>query len=170
VTTRANNASPHGQCVVKAWAAAKIQAQPAGDSEALSNPDVLDQLVVWRMTDPRYTDRTNRVKGLTMQRQWTIEARADFADPEKNEAITTAIRQASVHVHAVMALLSDGQAPQVVCFSDDFFDGHQEIKLHEDKLGQAIEQHGGSMSEGKVSDELLQAARDMQHDKNNGEA
>lgn len=102
-----------------------------------------------------------------MQRQWTIEARADFADQEKNEAITTAIRQAAVHVHAVMALLSDGQAPQVVCFSDDFFDGHQEIKLHEDKLGQAIEAHGGNMGEGKVSDELLQAARDMQHDKNN---
>lgn len=151
----------------QAWAAARIQAQPYGDSEALTNNDVLDSLVVWRMNDPRYTDRTNRVRGLTMQRQWTIEARADFADPEKNEAITTAIRQAAVHVHAVMALLSDGQAPQVVCFSDDFFDGHQEIKLHEDKLGKAIEEHGDHMTGGGVSEELLQAARDMQHDKNN---
>lgn len=148
------------------WAAARISAQPC-DSDALPDQDVLDQLVVWRINDPRYTDRDNHVKGLAMQRQWTIEARADFADQEKNEAITTAIRQAAVHVHAVMALLSDGQAPQVVCFSDDFFDGHQEIKLHEDKLGQAIEAHGGNMGEGKVSDELLQAARDMQHDKNN---
>lgn len=151
----------------KQWAAARIQAQPCGDSEALANPDVLDELIVWRMNDPRFTDRSNHVKGLAMQRQWTIEARADFADPEKNEAITRAIREAAVHVHAIMALLSDGQAPQVVCFSDDFFDGHQEIKLHEDKLGNAIEAHGGQMGQGGVSDELLQAARDMQHDKNN---
>lgn len=153
----------------QAWAAARIQAQPAGDSEALANPDVLDELVEWRMNDPRYTDRTTQVKGLPMQRQWTIEARADFADPEKNEAITKAIREAAVHVHAIMALLSDGQAPQVVCFSDDFMEGNEEIKLHEDKLGQAIAQHGDKMTGGGVSDELLQAARDMQHDKNNGE-
>lgn len=102
-----------------------------------------------------------------MQRQWTIEGRADFADPEKNEVITRAFREAAVHVHATMALLMDGQAPQVVCFSDDFFDGHQEIKLHEDKLGKAIEAHGDKMSGGGVSQELLDAARDMQHDKNN---
>lgn len=149
----------------RAWASARVSAQPNAD--VLAQPDVLDALVVWRMTDPRYTTRENRVKGLTMQRQWTIEARADFADPEKNEAITTAIREAAVHVHAIMALLSDGQAPQVVCFSDDFFDGHQEIKLHEDKLGKAIETHGGQMTGGGVSQELLQAAADMQHDKNN---
>jgi hypothetical protein len=65
--------------------------------------------------------------------------------------ITRSIREAAVHVHANMALLSDnGQAPQVVCFSDDFFDGHQEIKLHEDKLGKAIADHGDQMSGGGV--------------------
>jgi hypothetical protein len=150
------------------WAAARISAQPAGDCEAPTNPDVLDELIVWRMNDPRYTDRTNHVKGLAMQRQWTIEARADFADPEKNEFITRIIREAAVHVHANMALLMDnGQAPQCVCFSDDFFDGHQEIKLHEDKLGNAIKEHGDQMSGGGVSQELLDAANEMQHDKNN---
>lgn len=131
------------------------------------HPDTLDQLLVWRMTDPRYANRENRVKGLHMQRQWTIEARADFADPEKNDAITTAIREAAVHVHAVMALLSDGQKPQVACYSDDYFSGHEEIALHKDKLGDAIKEHGDAMSGGGVSDELLQAAADMQHDKNN---
>lgn len=151
----------------RAWAAARIQAQPAGES--LADPDVLDQLVVWRINDPRYTDRTNHVKGLTMQRQWTIEARADFSDPEKNEAITAAVKTAAVHVHAIMALLSDGQNPQVVCFSDDFFEGHQEIKMHEDTLGKAVEEHGDKMTGGGASAELLQAVSDLQHDKNNGE-
>lgn len=150
----------------RAWAAARMSAQPL-DPDKLSDHDVLDQMVVWRMNDPRFTDRTNQVKGIAMQRQWTIEARADFADPDKNEAITKAIREAAVHVHAIMALLSDGQAPQVVCFSDDFFDGHQEIKLHEDKLGKAIAEHGDQMGGGQVSDELLAAAAEMQHDKNN---
>lgn len=155
------------KAAAKQWASARLSAQHAGNSEALTNPDVLDEIIVWRMNDPRYTDRNTHVKGLPMQRQWTIEARADFADQEKNDVITRAIREAAVHVHATMALLSDGQAPQVVCFSDDFFDGHQEIKLHEDTLGKAIAEHGDQMSGGGVSQELLQAAAEMQHDKNN---
>jgi hypothetical protein len=128
--------------------------------------DARDQLVAWRMGDPRYEDRATRVKGLKMQRQWTIEARADFADRDKNDAITQAIREAAVHVHATMALLSDkGVSPQVVAFSDDFFAGHEEIGLHENKLGKAIHDHTGMCDEAPVSDELLAAARDMQHDK-----
>lgn len=128
-------------------------------------PDIVDALITWRMTDPRYVDRKTKLKGMKMQRQWTIEARADFADADKNEAITQAFREAAVHVHAVMALLADGQKPQVVCYSDDFFTGHAEIGLHEDTLGKAIAE--SKVQEGVVSDELLQAARDMQHDKNN---
>lgn len=96
-----------------------------------------------------------------MQRQWTIEARADFKDQEKNDMITKAIKEAAVHVHAVMALLSDGQKPQVVAFSDDFFQGHEDLDLYEDTLGKAIEEHGDSVVPGEVSDELIQAARDM---------
>lgn len=155
--------------MIKQWASARISAAAGRDPESPTNPDVLDQLIVWRMNDPRFTDRSNQVKGLKMQRQWTIEARADFADKDKNEVITRLIREAAVHVHANLALLMDnGQAPQVVAFSDDFFDGHQELKLHEDKLGQAIEAHGDTMSSGGVSQELLDAAAEMQHDKNNG--
>jgi hypothetical protein len=121
------------------------------------------------MNDPRYTDRDNQVKGIQMQRQWTIEARADFADQEKNEAITEAVRRAAVHIYATIALLADGIKPQVVAFSDDFFTGHDEIDLMEDKLGKAIEDHGDTVGgEAPVSEEMLSALRDMQHDKNNG--
>src|SRR5271165_3883616 len=103
----------------KAWGAARA-AVPA----VLACPDVLDRLIIWRMADPRYAERTatpNLKKGKVMQRQWTIEARADFADQEKNDAITEAIRRAAVHVNATIALLADGIKPQVVAFSDDFF-------------------------------------------------
>lgn len=94
------------------------------------------------------------------QRQWTIEARADFADPEKNAVITEAVRRAAVHVNAQLALLSDGQKPQVVCFSEDFFDGHQDIALLQDTLGDALEEHS-DMQEAPISSELLAAAREM---------
>ena len=123
--------------------------------------DVLDQLILWRMRDPRYVDMNTRLKGVAMQRQWTIEARADFADKDKNEAITTAVQQAAVHIHAVMALLSDGQKPQVVAFSDDFFSGHAEIALHEDVIGNAIAAHGGTVEAAEVSDEMLAAVREL---------
>lgn len=151
------------QAHVRAWASARSKLG------AEAHDETLDRLIVWRMADPRYTDRNNRVKGLAMQRQWTIEARADFADPEKNEAITKAIREAAVHVHAIMALLSDGQKPQVVCYSDDFFNGHEEIALHEDTLGKAIAAHGDQMGGGEVSDELVRAATEIAHDKSAGQ-
>lgn len=150
---------------VRAWAHARERLTPAPDM--LANPDVLDKLIIWRMNDPRYEDRETRVKGIAMQRQWTIEARADFADQEKNDAITEAVRRAAVHINATLALLADGIKPQVVAFSDDFFVGHQDIALLEDTLGKAIQKHDDIGADGEVSDELLQAARDMQHDKNN---
>lgn len=102
-----------------------------------------------------------------MQRQWTIEIRADFADAEKNEAIARLVKQSAVFLHANTALLSDGQRPEVACFSDDFFHGREELDLHNDTLGKAIAEHSDKMDGGHVSDELLQAAAEMQHDKNN---
>lgn len=136
--------------------------------DILGNPDVLDKVILWRMNDPRYEDRATRVKGLSMQRQWTIEARADFADQEKNDAITESVRRAAVHINATIALLADGIKPQVVAFSDDFFAGHEDIALLEDKLGKALEEHGETVGEETpVSSEMMQALNDIQHDKNN---
>lgn len=134
--------------------------------DILARPDILDQLIIWRMNDPRYEDRTTRVKGLAMQRQWTIEARADFADQEKNDMITDAVRRAAVHINATIALLADGVKPQVVAFSDDFFAGHEDIALIEDTLGKAKREHDAEAEE-VLSDEMRQAFNDIQHDKNN---
>lgn len=105
-----------------------------------------------------------------MQRQWTIEARADFQDQEKNDAITEAVRVAAVHINATIALLADGIKPQVVAFSDDFFAGHDDIALLEDKLGKAIADHEDKVGDdAPVSSEMMDAMRDMQHDKNNAD-
>lgn len=151
----------------RAWASARQTL--AHNLDVLAHPEVLDRLIVWRMTSPVHATRETRMKGLIMQRQWTIEARADFADPLKNEAITEAVRQAAVHINATIALISDGVKPQVVAFSDDFFVGHDEISLLEDNLGKALEDHADkSGAEAAVSDEMKQAMLDMQHDKNNG--
>ena len=103
-----------------------------------------------------------------MQRQWTIEARADFADPEKNEAITEAVRQHAVALNATLILIKDnGISPQVVCYSDDFFTGHEGINLMENKLGAAIMESGDLAEPMQVSDDMMQAMRDLEHDKNN---
>ena len=146
----------------KAWGAVRAS------MNILTNPDVLDRVIIWRMNDPRYRDTRDRCKEGNIQRQWTIEARADFADQEKNDAITESVRRAAVHINATIALLADGIKPQVVAFSDDFFAGHEEIALLKDKLGQALADHAETVGEeAPVSDDMLQALRDVQHDKNN---
>jgi len=73
-----------------------------------------------------------------MQRQWTIEARADFADPRRNNEITELVRQHAVALNAMLALIKDnGVSPQVVCYSDDFSPGMMDIALLENTLGKS---------------------------------
>ena len=59
------------------------------------------------------------------QRQWTIEARADCSDGEK-EAIKQTVRQLGRHLCAQLNLLPTKVRVQVVCFSNDFFSGHDD--------------------------------------------
>lgn len=140
----------------------------------LAYPDAMDKLIKWRMGDPRYQDKLMSKeyrelweKEIKMQRQWNIEARADFEDPDKNEVITEAIRRAAVHVNATIALLlqaeGHGQKPKVVCYSDDFFDGHVDIALLDDTLGRALADHEATEQE-SISPELIAAAKEMSGD------
>lgn len=137
----------------------------------LADPYRMDKMIAWRMGDPRYRDKVQSrrfqeraAREQTMQRQWNIEARADFEDPEKNAVITEAVRRAAVNVNATIALLLQadgyGQKPQVVCYSDDFFIGHQEIALLDDTLGKALETHDATEQEA-ISPELIAAAKEM---------
>lgn len=141
----------------KVWAAARISLNH--DELAFVNGGVLDQLIVWRMEDHRYNPEGTKC----MQRQWTIEARADFADQEKNDAVTQAMREAASHINAVVKLLQDGVKAQVVCFSDDFFAGHQEIDIMPDTIGKAIADCDVG-EESPISQEMLDAFRDLGSD------
>ena len=98
------------------------------------------------------------------QRQWTIEARADCSDGEK-EAIKQTVRQLACHLCAQLNLLPTKVRVQVVCFSDDFFSGHEDIAMLEDKLGAALQMNESAAE--TVSSELMSTVLDMQHDKNN---
>lgn len=141
----------------KVWASARISM--THDEYAVVDKGVLDQLIDWREGDLRYF--ANTPEGTKcMQRQWTIEARADFADQEKNDAVTQAIREAASHINAVVKLLQDGVKAQVVCFSDDFFAGHQEIDIMPDTIGKAIADCDVG-EESPISQEMLDAFRDL---------
>ena len=98
------------------------------------------------------------------QRQWTIEARADCSDGEK-EAIKQTVRQLARHLCAQLNLLPTNVRVQVVCFSNDFFSGYEDIAMLEDKLGAALQMNESAAE--TVSSELMSTALDMQHDKNN---
>lgn len=104
-----------------------------------------------------------------MQIQWTIEARADMQDEGKKLAMQRVVKEAAAHISAMLIMLQDGQKPQVVCFSDDFFAGHEEISLLPDTIGQALAEHEQTASDDKpedtgLSQEMIDAARQMQVD------
>jgi hypothetical protein len=78
--------------------------------------------------------------GADMQRQFTIELRVDFADPEKLPALKQVLQQAARHAYATAQLISDNpKLTQVAIFSDDFFSGHEEIKLLDDTIALGLE-------------------------------
>ena len=132
--------------------------------------DLVKSVFVWRMGDPRIRETTRR--STDMQRQWNIEARADFADKEKNDLITAAVRRAAVHINAEIALLlmadGAGQKPQVMAYSDDYFTGHAEIALLQDTLGDELAKHGSGETERPVSDELVRAFAQAERERNDG--
>lgn len=99
------------------------------------------------------------------QCQWTIEMRA-HCDEDERKALTEVISRLARHADATVKLLPNAATmkPEVVCYGDDFFVGHFEVSLMADRVGAAIVDQGLGVEE-QVSDELLQAAREIAHDK-----
>lgn len=98
-----------------------------------------------------------------MQRQFTMELRVDYADVEKNEVMQTALKAAARHVFATAVLLADNNVkPQISVYSDDFFSGHEEIKMLDDVIAQGLAESesadGPALAE-EISGDLLAAAR-----------
>lgn len=90
-----------------------------------------------------------------MQRQFTIELRVDFEDSGKLQPLKEVLQQAARHAYATAQLISDNpKSTQIAIFSDDFFSGHEEIKLLEDTIQQGLDQIGESSGADSVSSEL----------------
>lgn len=96
-----------------------------------------------------------------MQRQFTIELRVDFADPEKLGPLKQVLQQAARHAFATAQLISDNpKSTQVAIFSDDFFTGHEEIKLLDDVIQNGLDAQGQESGSEGISSELAGAMTD----------
>lgn len=134
--------------------------------DVLANPEVLDRLIEWKLQSPRHLRRdgnrtTAIAEGKQMQRQFNIELRVDYEDGDKNEEMKKACAHAARHMFATAQLLADGVKPQIAIFSDDFYQGVEEIKLLDDTIQQGIDAIGQQDTTETVSSELLGAVRDQ---------
>lgn len=134
--------------------------------DVLANPDVLDRLIEWKLQSPRHLRRKgNRTTAITegkhMQRQFNIELRVDYEDSGKNEEMKKAVAHAARHMFATAQLLADSLKPQIAIFSDDFYQGVEEIKLLDDTIQEGIDALGQGDSDEGVSSELMGAVRDQ---------
>ncbi len=108
-----------------------------------SPDDWFQRLREWKFCSPTHLRKFGRAyavqRGLFMQRQYTIELRVDYADADKNAAMRAALQHAARHVLATAGLIADsGVKPQIAIFSDDWFSGHDEIKLFDDIVAQGL--------------------------------
>jgi hypothetical protein len=125
------------------------------------NAEVRAKKILWRTGDPRVTQHfkpNSKERRNAMQKQYTIEIRADFADPAKHESLKKLIAQKTRELLASAALGNDGQAPDAAVFSEDFFIGREEINML-DNLVVAGKDEG-------VSQGLIDALKEEQEAKN----
>jgi hypothetical protein len=124
-------------------------------------PDQLDRLIEWKagsISVLRSYKLHTITEGAHMQRQFTIELRVDFADPEKLGPLKQVLQQAARHAFATAQLISDNpKSTQIAIFSDDFFSGHEEIKLMDDTIQQGLDAIGETSGSVDVSDEMAEA-------------
>jgi hypothetical protein len=132
------------------------------DNPKLDSPQ--DHIIRWRLGDPRFKTRS-QLRRDKMQRQYTIDLRVDFSDPNKNDDLRKAVARAARHVWTVAKLIADGQEPQIAAYSDDHFSGHEDISILDDVITKGLEELGedvtGPVEEG-ISAELLEAARESE--------
>ncbi len=96
-----------------------------------------------------------------MQRQYTLEIRIDCLDKDKLDAFREVFRTLAQDVYANAEMLGGQCKPQMAVFSEDYFDGHSDIKLFEHRMKDGMEQlanAGDTSGEEALSDELIAAA------------
>lgn len=130
--------------------------------EVFTGPaEQLDAKINWcagRMAVLRHYKLDTITRGAHMQRQFTIELRVDFEDSEKLGPLKQVLQQAARHAFATAQLISDNpKSTQIAIYSDDFFSGHEEIKLLDDTIQQGLDQIGEATGDDAVSSELAAA-------------
>lgn len=149
----------------------KVSARRGLSIDLTKTPGVLDQIFAWRSMSPRNRADRNfmahiagkpQVEPIMPQQQFTVEVRVDYSDPGKFETMKEACRKAGAHLFATAQLISDKTAPQIAIYSDDHFEGQQDINLFDTTIsdGTQMLKDAGDVSEGGVSQELLDALRD----------
>ena len=93
--------------------------------------DALDQLIEWRLSDPRFRRAGVTTEAKMTQRQFFVEVKADFADEGKYRLINEAVIEMAELLWAKLDLIpiDNGPKPQVVAHSVDFFHGNKVIEL-----------------------------------------
>jgi len=132
------------------------------DLEAFTGPDDhCDRLIEWKagsISVLKHYKLDTITRGAHMQRQFTIELRVDFADPEKLPELKKVLQQAARHAFATAQLISDNpKSTQIAIFSDDFFSGHEEIKLLDDTIQNGLDEIGETSGSEGISSELAGA-------------
>lgn len=95
-----------------------------------------------------------------MQLTYTIEVKADFADRDKHEEIKKIIVRKANEIRANCELLGEGIKTDAAAWSDDWFQGVEQIDLSlVAEAQQGAEQIGGDEPV-EISDELISALRD----------
>ncbi len=124
----------------------------------------LNAYIAWAFNSPRvWKEFKWQVKGKTMaQQEWTIQARVDCG-PDEQVAIKVAVQRLARHLLTQISLSPTLRGKvQVVCYSEDFFNGHQDIALIDDTVSEAISGLPDGHQDEGVSRDLLDAVRDLQ--------
>jgi hypothetical protein len=90
-----------------------------------------------------------------MQTKIVIEMIVDFTDKSKLKPYITAARRAAARLNAAAQLLADGQQPQIILYSDDFFVGRTDLEY----LYEQIEAQETTAKVEPPSDEFLKALK-----------
>ena len=124
--------------------------------------DQQDQAIAWKsgsIAVLKHYKTDTITRGAHMQRQFTIELRVDFADPEKLGPMKSVLQQAARHAFATAQLISDNpKSTRIAIFSDDFFTGHEEISLLGDIIQEGLDAAAETASgSDTISSELASA-------------
>lgn len=131
----------------QAWADAIAQA--SSNFADVCDPNVLDQLILWKLAS----------RSKDVQRKWHIEITADFADEGRYAAVTRAVQMASAVLSSKLGFGADqGVKPQIAAWSDDWFGNNEQINIWAAELEGTT---GAFDNPDKVSDELLEAMQEM---------